>query len=155
MRLWHQQLIHHLDRQRLLGQHRECCALRGKGWGRKHATVDYAFNYPMEALIAYHRLVMREMVSRGYHPDPKWLNPSYRGEAMGLDAAISTDLVVDMFWAARDHDILLYKEHNEDYFNECVRLLEEKKAEVNLAGVYWNNNKFYSKERTEVIKNEN
>lgn len=41
MRLWHQDLIAKLPRQQLLGQHRECCALRGKGWQRKHATVNY------------------------------------------------------------------------------------------------------------------
>ncbi len=40
MRLWHYQLIPHLPCQQLLGQHRECCALRGKGWGKKHATVN-------------------------------------------------------------------------------------------------------------------
>ena len=41
MRLWHEALIPQLPRPQLLGQHRECCALRGNGWGRKHATVDY------------------------------------------------------------------------------------------------------------------
>ena len=45
MRLWHQVLISKLPRQQLLGQHRECCALRGKGWQRKHATVNYVFDY--------------------------------------------------------------------------------------------------------------
>ena len=30
MRLWHQALIPKLPRPQLLGQHRECCALRGK-----------------------------------------------------------------------------------------------------------------------------
>ena len=39
MRLWHEELISKLPRQQLLGQHRECCALRGNGWGKKHATV--------------------------------------------------------------------------------------------------------------------
>ena len=52
MRVWHQKLIPHLPRQQLLGQHRECCALRGAGWGRKHATVDYVFNYTPNKLIA-------------------------------------------------------------------------------------------------------
>lgn len=33
MRLWHQDLITRLPRQQLLGQHRECAALRGAGWG--------------------------------------------------------------------------------------------------------------------------
>ena len=40
MRLWHEALISQLPRPQLLGQHRECCALRGNGWGRKHATVE-------------------------------------------------------------------------------------------------------------------
>lgn len=35
MRLWHEDLIHKLPRQQLLGQHRECCALRGNGWAKK------------------------------------------------------------------------------------------------------------------------
>lgn len=41
MRLWHESLIPYLPRQRLLGQHRECCALRGKEWSKKHSTVDF------------------------------------------------------------------------------------------------------------------
>lgn len=35
MRLWHEALISQLPRPQLLGQHRECCALRGNGWGKK------------------------------------------------------------------------------------------------------------------------
>lgn len=31
MRLWHEELIPLLPRKQLLGQHRECCALRGNG----------------------------------------------------------------------------------------------------------------------------
>ena len=32
MRLWHEQMITQLPKNQLLGQHRECCALRGNGW---------------------------------------------------------------------------------------------------------------------------
>lgn len=32
MRLWHEKIIPLLPRNQLLGQHRECCALRGNGW---------------------------------------------------------------------------------------------------------------------------
>ena len=49
MRLWHETLISQLPRPQLLGQHRECCALRGNGWGRKHATVDYVFTYKRQS----------------------------------------------------------------------------------------------------------
>lgn len=34
MRLWHEDLLEKLPRQQLLGQHRECCALRGNDWGK-------------------------------------------------------------------------------------------------------------------------
>ena len=65
MRLWHQALIPHLPRAQLLGQHRECCALRGLGWGKKHATVNYVFEHPVSMLEDYHKVVMDEMERRG------------------------------------------------------------------------------------------
>ncbi|WP_255810558.1 pyrimidine dimer DNA glycosylase/endonuclease V [Treponema denticola] len=39
MRLWHQNLISRLPAQQLLGQHRECYALRGLDWRKKHPVV--------------------------------------------------------------------------------------------------------------------
>lgn len=72
MRLWHEALIPCLPRPQLLGQHRECCALRGLGWGRPHRTVNYVFRYPYEYLYAYHRLVMEAMRARGYQVDSLW-----------------------------------------------------------------------------------
>lgn len=54
MRLWHEQLIPYLPRQQLLGQHRECCALRGNGWGKPHAVVNYVFKHSRMLLVAYH-----------------------------------------------------------------------------------------------------
>ncbi len=80
MRLWHQDLISKLPRPQLLGQHRECCALRGNGWGKKHATVNYVFDYSPYRLYAYHRLIMEEMTARGYKVSPEWWEPTYRGK---------------------------------------------------------------------------
>ena len=56
----------------MLGQHRECCALRGRGWGRNHSVVNYVFTYTPDPLVAYHFKVMDEMKKRGYHPDEIW-----------------------------------------------------------------------------------
>ena len=67
MRLWHEALLPYLPRAQLLGQHRECCALRGLAWGRRHAVVDYVFTHSRERLAVYHARVMREMERRGYH----------------------------------------------------------------------------------------
>lgn len=85
IRIWHQSLIPYLDRQHLLGQHRECCALRGAGWGRPHAIVNYVFNYAPDYLFAYHCIVMTEMEARGYHPDPVWKRATWRGNTIGED----------------------------------------------------------------------
>ncbi|AUW94868.1 MAG: DNA lyase [Sulfobacillus thermosulfidooxidans] len=110
MRLWHEELLSRLPRAQLLGQHRECCALRGKGWGRKHQTVNYVFDYPREYLAAYHQLVMAEMERRGYHPDPAWKDPGYCGQFLPPVAWS------DSRWP---HHHPIYPEHNAQYKEEC------------------------------------
>ena len=128
MRLWHQSLIPYLDRQRLLGQHRELAALRGKGWGKKHATVDYAFTHPREWLVAYHYLIMDEMERRGYHPDYTWRNPCYRGKTLGeeLEFSVDADMVDDQYYYATHKGGLIYPEHNAEYLRECIENLKSK-----------------------------
>jgi len=80
MRLWHEKLIPELPRQQLLEQHRECCTLRGRGWGKRYATVDYVFEYSPVKLFQYHMLVVDEMKQRGYQVNSLWEDPTYRGE---------------------------------------------------------------------------
>lgn len=120
MRLWHYKLIHHLPRQQLLGQHRECCALRGKGWGKKHATVDYVFKHPYEILYGYHCTVMLEMMDRGYKINPKWFDATYRGLIVGYDFSVNTKL-----------EIFDYPEHNDQYYQECLDNLKAKGVVLN------------------------
>ncbi|WP_137663655.1 TIGR02328 family protein [Enterococcus hulanensis] len=116
MRLWHEKLIPLLPRQQLLGQHREIAALRGKGWGKKHATVDYVFTHPYYKLFQFHLLVMREMERRGYTPDPLWYNPLYRGKMLP-PLKVNEPLPVT-------HP--LYPEHNDAYLEECLTNLAQK-----------------------------
>ena len=52
--------------------------LRGKGWQRKHATVNYCFDYSPYRLFKYHELIMQEMTKRGYRVSPEWLDKEYR-----------------------------------------------------------------------------
>lgn len=120
MRLWHRDLIPYLDRQRLLSQHRECCALRGKGWGKKHKTVDYVFTYPYSQLFYYHQEVMNEMKKRGYNVDSLWSEITYRGKILGYDTT--------NFTSAQENK--MYSEHLKlsPYFYECIDLLIEKTA---------------------------
>ena len=128
MRLWHQSLIPLLPRQQLLGQHRECCALRGKGWGRKHATVDYVFTHTPEWLVAYHYLVMDEMERRSYKPDKIWREVNYCGKKLGFEENWCDPAVVI---GCIEDERFIYPEHNDAYLNECLENLRRKGIEIN------------------------
>jgi len=119
MRLWHRKLIPYLPRQQILGQHRECCALRGKGWGRKHSTVDYVFEYDPVVLYFYHLIVMLEMESRGYKVEENWFKMSYRGKALGFDSAW-------LFHANNGGSGFTFTKHDDNYLRECLDNLKGK-----------------------------
>ena len=125
MRLWHESLIPVLPRQQLLGQHRECCALRGNGWGKPHSVVNYVFKYSRVKLVLYHIEVMNEMKRRGYNVDEAWYDFNYRGKVCEPDS----DVYVAEGMCDCEMDIVfrpLYSEHNNTYFGECVRNLRDK-----------------------------
>ena len=128
MRLWHQSLISKLPRQQLLGQHRECCALRGKGWGKKHSVVDYVFKYSPEKLVAYHMMVMFEMKKRGYKPDPIWENCNYRGKILGEEDFWCDPASVNVLFKYSYEN--LYSEHNNAYLKECIDNLAAKGIKI-------------------------
>lgn len=148
MRLWHEALIPHLPRQQLLGQHRECCALRGNGWGKPHATVNYVFDHPYEYLYIYHLKVMKEMLNRGYQVNPIWYRMEYRGGIAPFityysvetkDSICGPGLVFEEFPRGSfkpnpdpyivelaHKDVLVYPEHNDEYLKECLENLAGK-----------------------------
>ena len=123
MRLWHEGLLTKLPRQQLLSQHRECAALRGNGWNKKHSTVDYVFKNPYLKLVAYHMRVISEMESRGYEVDPEWKQYNYRGKNLGYDNYTGEDVAVLQVYLKR---FPVYSEHNEEYLNECIENLSKK-----------------------------
>ncbi len=124
MRLWHELMIPLLPRAQLLGQHRECCALRGLGWGKKHAVVDYVFTHPPEWLAAYHFRVMEEMDRRGYRTDPAWRDAAYRGKQ-----CVPLRMDIWEFNQALSRRPV-YPEHDQAYLDSCRINLERK-------GVQW------------------
>lgn len=138
MRLWHESLIPYLPRQQLLSQHRECCALRGKGWGKKHATVNYVFDHDPMWLAAYHAKVMREMEIRFYIPDCKWFDPFYRGK--NCEAYKSNDEMREIYDECFKRGIracgisftkmMIYPEHDDLYLEECLQKLKSKGVEI-------------------------
>ena len=131
MRLWHQSLIPYLDNKRLLSQHRECCALRGNGWGKKHSVVDYVFKQGFDRLYQYHKLVLSEMVYRGFDPDPSWYNRLYRGK--NCKELTLSEAGVYVYIEENSIDGLqcpIYWEHNDKYLKECLLNLKAKEAEL-------------------------
>ena len=116
MRLWHEQIIHLLPKNQLLGQHRECCALRGNGWNKKHKTVDYVFTYSPYNLFIYHSKIMDEMEKRGYRVSIEWRDKNYRGQkAESYSNLEETNISTP-----------IYKEHNDEYLSECIENLAGK-----------------------------
>ena len=103
MRLWHESLLPLLPRAQLLGQHRECCALRGGSWGRKHAVVDYVFVHP-----------------RGDRVEPAWRLPGYRGRVC---PGFRPDAGLLRLLEGRTP---IYPEHDDRYLRECVDNLAAK-----------------------------
>ena len=122
MRLWHEQIIPLLPKNQLLGQHRECCALRGNGWKKKQKTVDYVFSYSPYELFLYHSLVMDEMEKRGYQVSIEWRDKNYRGKIAEKYRNLEEKMI----------DGPIYKEHNQEYLQECIENLREKGIELEL-----------------------
>ena len=129
MRLWHQKLIEFLPRQQLLGQHRECCALRGNGWGKKHSVVNYVFEHSYDMLYQYHLLIMAEIVNRGYKINEQWLDKCFRGKICSYDYSNFTKS--DLTIKPTNH--LIYPEHNQMYLNECLDNLKSKNIHISIS----------------------
>lgn len=122
MRLWHKDIITKLPRMQLLGQHRECTALRGKGWGKKHSVVNYVFKHPYSMLYSYHEKIMHEMEARGYHAAPEWHDIHYRGKRIGFDMSDFTSQL-----SSAD-----YHEHDSRYLQECISNLHNKGIDLQI-----------------------
>ena len=126
MRLWHESLISKLPQQQLCGQWRECIALLGNGWGRKHSTVDYVFTHSESFLVGFAIKVCYEMIARGYHPNPKLIRQAlmkrYNEEQVNKFIILGKDIA--------SRGIPIYKEHNKNYLIECITNLKNKGIEI-------------------------
>ena len=122
MRLWHEQSIHLLPKNQLLGQHRECCALRGNGWNKKHKTVDYVFTYSPYNLFIYHSKIMDEMEKRGYRVSREWRDKNYRGQKAESYSNLEETNISSP----------IYKEHNDEYLLECIENLAGKGIKLDI-----------------------
>jgi uncharacterized protein (TIGR02328 family) len=118
MRLWHYELIPKLPQKQLCGQWRECIALLGNGWGKKHKTVDYVFKYPESHLVRYAYNVYAEMNRRGY-------NPNFTLVYNAMIKRLAESTVLSHIYGA-DTFYGNYPEHNDEYMAECLENLRSK-----------------------------
>jgi uncharacterized protein (TIGR02328 family) len=133
MRLWHEELLPYLSRQRIQGQHRECCGMRGGGWNTNHETVNYIWdNRPVQLLI-YHRRVM-ELGHMKYDINfaPSWYDPNYRGRSVGYDDSDEWITQQELFdyEGYEGASVPVYSEHGDDYLMECIKNLESKDVDM-------------------------
>ena len=129
MRLWHYKLIPYLPDvktsghkklNQLGGQHRECCMMRGNGWGINHSTVNYVWKYSYFTLAVYHVIkVIRELEKRGFNIDIMWKSLKYRGKKLGTQEYSN--------FSVRNYiDYGEYPEHNDKYLDDCINNLAGK-----------------------------
>ena len=127
MRLWHEDLIKKLPNKQLLGQWRECLALLGNGWGKKHSVVNYVFDYNESKLVGFAFKVADEMIERGYKPNRDLIIAALRRRNLtykDIDYII-TEGYEQLFNGN------IYPEHNKQYLEECINNLKNKGVVIN------------------------
>ena len=97
------------------------CGAPRQGLGqKKHATVDYVFTHSPYKLYQFHLLVMAEMQARGYHPDAKWFDSTYRGLHCPAYLVLAPCPLTDP----------IYPEHDQQYLAECLENLRSKGIQI-------------------------
>lgn len=120
MRLWHEKLLEKLPQKQLSGQWREVIGLLGNSWGKKHSTVDYVFNYPVELLYLYAMKVHDEMIRRGYKPKITCII-----SALNRRDILLAEVCKNLKNITITGDTIYY-EHNSEYMEECLNNLKRK-----------------------------
>ena len=131
MRLWHYKLIPYLPDvktsghkklNQLGGQHRECCMMRGIGWGLNHSVVNYVWKYSYFTLVAYHIInVIRELEERGFNIDINWKLSMYRGKKLRIQESMYSSFIKGEYISDGE-----YPEHNDRYLDDCINNLAQK-----------------------------
>ncbi|MFA6610926.1 MAG: pyrimidine dimer DNA glycosylase/endonuclease V [Bacilli bacterium] len=107
MRLWHHKLLPHLPNLQLLSQWRELNSIYVKQ--NSHILINYCYDYPLDHLFSYSKLVIDEMKQRGFK--------------------IKSFLHHDHFFQNKPYqiiDTIFPKHHNDEYLVICCYNLYEK-----------------------------
>lgn len=76
----HPLILQYLPDRLLRSVHLLVCNLRGRQWGSQKPRLLFVSRNSWDHLVAYHSRVLFALRSRGFHPSPKWKDPSFRGQ---------------------------------------------------------------------------
>ena len=85
-----------------------------------HSTVNYINNYPIYYLYAYALLIAEEMIKRGFNVSWDIINEYQTTEALNL------------YNRVKHENLIIYIEHNQEYFNECIDNLKQKGINIQI-----------------------
>ncbi|HKM30230.1 MAG TPA: pyrimidine dimer DNA glycosylase/endonuclease V [Bacilli bacterium] len=107
MRLWHDKLIPNLPNLQLLSQWRELNSIYVKQ--NAHILINYCYDYPLDHLFSYSKLVIEEMGKRGFN----------------IRSFVNHDnFFQNKVYGIIDH--LFPEHHNQEYLEICCYNLYEK-----------------------------
>ena len=118
MKLWHYRFFNHLSKQRLQGLHKECCGMRGNGWGTNHYVVNYVWKYNYTALYFYHMFVITKLEEKNVNINELWKTLIYRGKKIGFVKLkdIPNNNLTEFFFKEHNEEMLKENLHNLKYY---------------------------------------
>ena len=129
MRLWHKDLISVLPQKQLVAQWRECCCVISniaKNGTPNHILVNYVLDYSLDEFRCYTNEVLKVMRSRGYNPNPKMM----RNQLLKRYSEQEVNKFIVLGKDISKRGLMIYKEHNNEYLQECLFNLKNKGIEI-------------------------
>jgi len=113
----HPLILQYLPDRLLRSVHLLVCNLRGRQWGSQKPRLLFVSRNSWDHLVAYHSRVLFALRSRGFHPSPRWKDPSFRGlkvEPWPSDMASSLPSTLE------------YPEHRPDAYTASLAYLRRR-----------------------------
>jgi len=100
MKFWRPEILEDLPGRLLCALHRDMCRVRSGPWRPFDGKHPWIYGLPWGVVVWYHSRILREMKHRNWKPNPKWFDPTYRGDAFPAvnDNMVDTDTLGTRGW---------------------------------------------------------
>jgi len=122
MRLWHYKLISYLPNSQLIAQWRELNSIFKKQ--DKHILINYVYEYSKENLLFYTKLVLDEMIKRGYKNIHADNYVKYFKDYIEIDRFSKNKAEIKIYLGIFDNPFPNH--HTNRYLLQCFYNLQEK-----------------------------